>query len=166
MFPNVGVVALAALVPMIIGFLYYHPKILGTAWMNASGMTEEKMKGGNMPLIFGLSLVLSFLLGLILFNSVVHQSHFYSIFAGSEGFLVDGSEIMDEINAFMTKHGNKFRTFKHGALHGTIMGVLFALPIMATNALFERKSAKYIFINAGYWIITLGLMGGVLCQWG
>jgi len=44
-------------------------------------------------------------------------------------------------------------------------GILFALPILATNAMFERKSFKYIAINAGYWIITIGLMGGVISQW-
>jgi len=40
-----------------------------------------------------------------------------------------------------------------------------ALPIIGTNALFERKSAKYIFINAGYWIVTLGVMGAIICGW-
>ncbi|HRN41812.1 MAG TPA: DUF1761 family protein [Vicingus sp.] len=30
--------------------------------------------------------------------------------------------------------------------------------------MFERKGFKYIAINSGYWIITLGLMGGVICQ--
>jgi hypothetical protein len=35
-----------------------------------------------------------------------------------------------------------------------------------TNGLFERKKVKYGFVNAGYWIITLSLMGGILFQWG
>ena len=47
----------------------------------------------------------------------------------------------------MADYGDAFRTFKHGALHGTIAGIFIALPIIGTNALFERKSAKYIFIN-------------------
>ena len=65
--------------------------------------------------------------------------------------------------AFMADYGGAFRTFKHGALHGTMAGVLIALPIIGTNALFDRKSAKYIFINAGYWIVTLAVMGAILC---
>jgi hypothetical protein len=40
------------------------------------------------------------------------------------------------------------------------------LPILATNALFERKGFKYIAINAAYWIITLAVMGGIICQFG
>ena len=35
--------------------------------------------------------------------------------------------------------------------------------VIGINALFERKGFKYIAINAGYWILCLGLMGGVLC---
>ena len=38
-----------------------------------------------------------------------------------------------------------------------------AIPIISTIALFERKSAKYIFVNAGYWIVTLAVMGSLLC---
>jgi hypothetical protein len=45
-------------------------------------------------------------------------------------------------------------------------GIFIALPILATQAMFERKSLKYVLINAGYWIITLALMGGIVCQWG
>lgn len=63
----------------------------------------------------------------------------------------------------MDKYGNNFRTFKHGAFHGTIGGFFFATPVLCINALFERKSFIYIAINAGYWIITLALMGGVIC---
>jgi len=64
MLPNLGVVALVALIPLIMGFLYYNPKTLGTAWMKASGVNEDTMKGANMPLIFGASLLLSFLIGM------------------------------------------------------------------------------------------------------
>jgi len=31
----------AALSTFVVGFVYYHPKVLGTAWMNAEGLTEE-----------------------------------------------------------------------------------------------------------------------------
>ena len=58
---NMLAVLVAAFVPMLIGFIWYHPKVLGTAWMNAAGLSEEQLKsGGNMALIFILSLVFSF----------------------------------------------------------------------------------------------------------
>jgi hypothetical protein len=31
--------------------------------------------------------------------------------------------------------------------------------------MFEKKSVKYVAINAGYWIVTLAIMGGIICQW-
>lgn len=64
----------------------------------------------------------------------------------------------------MATYGNDFRTFKHGALHGTITGIGLALPIVAVNAMFERRGFKYIAVTAGYWILCLILMGGFLCQ--
>lgn len=154
----------AALIPMVIGFIWYNPKTLGTAWMEASGMTEEKMKGANMAIIFGLSYVFSLLIGLILNTIVIHQFHFFSILLNEPGLTEAGSEMNNFVTNFMEKYGTNFRTFKHGAFHGTIAGVLFALPLIGTNALFERKGFKYIAINAGYWIISLALMGGVICQ--
>ena len=61
---------------------------------------------------------------------------------------------------------DSFRTFKHGALHGCVGGFTIALPVLGINAMFERKGFKYVAINAGYLIVTIGLMGGILCQWG
>jgi hypothetical protein len=31
MMPNLAIIALAALIPLVVGFIWYHPKILGTA---------------------------------------------------------------------------------------------------------------------------------------
>lgn len=155
----------AAVIPTITGMIWYNPKVMGKVWMEASGMTEEKIQGGNMPLIFGISFVMAFLLAVEMNFVVVHQNHFYSILMGDPSLMVEGSELNMFAADFMEKYGREFRTFKHGLFHGIVAGILFALPILATNALFERKSFKYIAVNAGYWIITIGLMGGVICQW-
>lgn len=160
---NFLVLLIAAVVPMIVGFIWYNPKTLGTAWMKAAEVSEDKMKGANMALIFVLSFVFAYLLAMAEQFMVIHQYHVYSIFQGDPTMSDPNSATSLMINDFMAKYGNNFRTFKHGALHGTIAGLFVALPIIGTNALFERKSFKYIFINAGYWTITLALMGGVIC---
>ena len=165
MIPNIGVIALAALVPMIMGFIYYNPKVVGTAWMKASGVTEEKMKGANMGVIFGVSLLLSFLLAFLVFPMVVHQSAMYSLMANEPGFGVEGSDTMNALNELMAQYGSNFRTFKHGAFHGVIIGLFVVFPIMGTNNLFERRPFKLTMINTGYWTITIALMGGIVCQW-
>lgn len=154
---------LAALIPMVIGFIWYHPKVFGKAWMAASGMTDEKMKSGKMALIFGLSYLLSLFVAVALVFATIHQTHFFSILADNPEIKDPTSDLSQFIKGFMEKYGENFRTFKHGAFHGTLFGILTAIPILGTNALFERKSAKYVFINGGYWIVTMALMGGVIC---
>lgn len=161
---NLVYIALAALVPMIVGFIYYNPKTLGTAWMNAAGMTEEKIKSGNMGVIFGVSFLFSFMLAFVLQPMVIHQFGVMSTLLNEQGFGDSNSAIGIYYNDFMTKYGQNFRTFKHGMLHGFILTLFFVMPVMGVNALFERKSFKYIFINVGFWAISLMLMGGILCQ--
>ena len=56
------VFALAALVPLVIGFIWYNPKVFGSAWIKATGLTEEQLMGGNMMLIFGITYLMSFLI--------------------------------------------------------------------------------------------------------
>jgi hypothetical protein len=60
---NFPVLLGAALIPTIVGFIYYNPKFgFGKAWMSASGVTEEMAAKGNMAIIIGVSLVLSVML--------------------------------------------------------------------------------------------------------
>ncbi len=159
------IILLTALVPMLTGFIWYHPKFMGNAWMLSAGLTEEKIKGGNMGMIFGLSFLFSVMLAMAMMGMVIHQNHIYSILIDEPGFADPNSEVGLYISAFMEKYGNNFRTFKHGALHGFLGGLFIAFPILATNAMFERKGWKYIWINTGYWVITLALMGGIICAY-
>ncbi|MEN9348443.1 MAG: hypothetical protein RLZZ77_1954 [Bacteroidota bacterium] len=161
---NPGVIALAALIPLVIGFIYYSPLLFANAWMKAAGVSPERPSGGRMALTFVLVYVCSFFIGFVLEFSVIHQFHVFSILQGEPDVMTTGSHTNQVLTSFMTEYGDRFRTFKHGALHGTIVGLLFVTPIIAVNALFERRSFKYIAIHAGYWIITLALMGGVICQ--
>ena len=163
---NFLAILVAALVPMIMGFIWYNPKVLGNAWMQASGLTEEKMKSANMAIIFGVSFILSLMLSFSLQFMVIHQYHIASAFFDYEKQIKDASTIEGSIyKSVMDLVGTGHRTFKHGLFHGIIGGFFVALPILAINSLFERKSFKYIAINAGYWIITMGIMGGILSAW-
>jgi hypothetical protein len=161
---NFLVLLISSLVPSLIGFIYYHPKVLGTIWMKESGLTEETLKGTNMPLVMFLSLLLGLFLASALNNIVIHQNNYYSILVNEPGFNVAGSEINTMFTDFIAKYGKNFRTFKHGVLHGSLSGFFIALPILGINALFERKSFKYIAIHTGYWMLTMGIMGGIICQ--
>ncbi len=160
---NLVTTAVAALMPLVMGFIWYGPMLFKNAWMKEVGFNDDSMKGANMALIFGLSYVLSFLMAFILQTVVIHQFGVSSTLMKSGESALSGVDLA-YFQDFMTTYGDRFRTFGHGALHGTMVGLFIALPIMGTNAMFERKSFKYVLINVGYWTITLALMGGILCQ--
>lgn len=158
---NFLAVLVAALVPMVLGFIWYGPMLFQKAWMRESGMTEEKMKGSNMGVIFGLSFVLALLLAFFVQFLAIHQTGVLSLIGGDP----TAEGVLPSFQAFMDDYGSDFRTFKHGVLHGAIAGIFFVFPIMATNGMFERKSWKLTFINVGYWTLALALMGGIVCAW-
>jgi hypothetical protein len=160
---NFMILAVAALVPLLVGFVWYHPKLFGTAWMSAAKLTEDDTRGFNMVKVFSLTYVLSFLAAMLVQSMVIHQYAIYSLLLNEPGFGEPGSEVMLFIDSVMEKYGNNFRTFGHGAIHGVITGIFFIMPVLAINAMFERKGFKYIAINTGFWTVSLVLMGGIIC---
>lgn len=162
---NFPVLFLAALLPLVLGFIWYNDKAFGAAWMKVNGLEKAKLKEGNMLMIFGFTYLFSFFIAMALNFMVIHQWHMYSILANEPGLKDPNSEVSMMIKGFMDKYGTNFRTFKHGSFHGTLAGLLFAFPLVAINALFERRGFKYIFIHAGYWVLTLALMGGIICAY-
>lgn len=148
----------AAVSALIIGVIWYHPKVMGTIWMQESGMTEEKIKGANLAKLFGMTFLFALMISLIINMLTIHQWGALGMIGG------DVKQALPSYTAFMNDYGMKFRTFKHGALHGFMSGVLLALPLIGTNALYERRSAKYILIHGGYWMVCFTVMGGILCS--
>ncbi len=130
---NVLSLVLATLTPTIVGTLFYSKLLFGKAWMNSIGMTDEQRKKANMPLIMGLSLIMSLLLSFFMLS--------FCNDIGQEG---------------------QFDNFGHGAWHGGFVAIVVVLPTFVLNALFEQKSWKNVLINVLYWFITLILMGGIL----
>jgi hypothetical protein len=157
-------ILVSAVVPLIIGFIWYNPKVFGNAWMRVSGVTEEKMKSGRLPIIFGVTYLMGLLISLALMSMVIHQAHIFSIFADVPGAQDPASEVGKYVSDFMTKYGTLYRTFKHGAFHGTLTTLFFVVPIITVVSLFERRGFKYIAIHGGYWMVTLAIMGGIICQ--
>ncbi len=72
-------VFVAALIPSVIRFVWYHPGLFGKAWIDAAGMTQEKPKWARTPVVRGLSVVFGFLIASILMPLVIYQIHVFSI---------------------------------------------------------------------------------------
>ncbi len=156
---NFLAILFAAFVPLVTGFIWYSPKVLGKMWMREAGLTGDKMKGANRGVIFIAAIILSFLMGFFLQMVTIHQFGAVGMVGG------DPDLAKPSFTAFMHDYGDAFRSFGHGALHSLIAGIFFVFPVIAINAIFERKSWKYIFINTGYWVITIVIMGGIICGW-
>ena len=149
---------LAALSTLVVGFIWYNPKVFGTIWMKEAGMTEEKMKGSNMIMIFGLSVLYAFFIAFVLQFVTIHQFGALGMVGG------DPTIAKPSYEAFMADYGTAFRTFKHGALHGFMTGLFMILPTIGTTALYERRSFKYVMITGGFWIVCFMIMGGIICM--
>ena len=156
---------ISSLIPIMVGFIWYHPRVFGKAWLKSIHSTEEDLKGRKMLLVFGLCYLFSLMLSIALMPMVIHQMHMFSVFANDATMKDPNSASSLYVKNFFDLYGTNFRTFKHGAFHGALASLFFALPVIGIIALFEKKSFKYVAIHTGYWLVTLALMGGVICNW-
>lgn len=157
----------SALIPLLVGTIYYNDRVFGKMWKRYAGVDDARLRQGNFPLILLFTLLLGFLLAGFLLPVVFHVMHVFSQTAPTGGVPVDvNSESYKDALAFFQKYGGNYRTFKHGALHGAIVTMTGIWPVIAINALFERRGWRYTAVHTGYWLITLILMGGVICAFG
>ena len=132
---NFLAVIAATLSTFVVGWLWYGP-LFGGAWITSVGMSEEQLKQGNMAKIFGFAFIFEFIMA---FNLAM-------FFYGSP----EGAEMM---------------TAGTGAFYGFLTGFGWIFFALAVNGLYEQKSWKYIFINGGYWSVSLTVMGLILGVW-
>lgn len=146
MMPEINYLAVlvAALVPMVMGALYYGP-IFGKTWLDSLGYTEEDFKGRNEAVVYGLALLMAFILSMSIKFTVelVHKD------VNADGELFFGS----------------FHTFGHGALHGAMLCLTIIAPVITSLGLFQKNTGKNIILNVVYWTITCAIMGGILDVW-
>jgi hypothetical protein len=138
---NFIAVAVAALIPMIVGFVYYHPAVLGGPWMKANGFTLESVGKGPNPILYVVALGFSFLLSMFVCVNVTGP----------------GQDVAPD--------GHSYVTFQHGLAHGLMISLLVVLPILGTMSIFERRGWGWVFTNWGYWYVTLSIMAGILSAW-
>lgn len=161
---NLYILFIAAIVPMFIGFFWYGP-IFGNTWMKEMNFTKESLEGQNMAKILIMSYIFSLLIAFFLQFIVIHQMGVFQTLINEPGFNKQTGQAFTYFQNFVGTYGDRFRTFQHGAIHGVMSGLFFVLPVLSIIAMFEKKSAKYVVINAGYWIVTLAIMGGIICEW-
>lgn len=96
------------------------------------------------------------------FITTVHGTHVLSMTGPNVEAMKSGTA-----QAFMQEYGGNFITWQHGISHGLIICLMFfVVPILGYAVIFERKSFKYLLVNAGFWGISLTIMAAVISKWG
>ena len=162
MTPNVLVVIATAIIPIILGMLYYNPALAGNAWLKEAGMTEDQMKENQKPLKFLLGFICNVLLAFGLFTLVTHEFSILGLVGGNEELLKPGTTG----GAFLAEYGGNYARFSHGVVHGLFASVLLAIPFIGHQVLWSGKSFKYFLMDFVFWTICIVLMSGVIAQWG
>jgi len=157
---NLYMIFLAALIPFLLGAVWYGP-LFEKPWMKVNGFTEEHLKKGNMAIIFGVSYLFCVMFSMMMSSFAIHQTSVTGLMVPE--ISQAGSAIHTDMVEFMNKYGDRHRTFSHGAVHGLFFSIFIALPIIGVTALFERRSWKYILIHWGYWALSSVLISGLLC---
>lgn len=130
-------VLVAGVSAFVLGGVWYSPALFGNAWMRENNFTVDTVKQGNKAKIFGWSFVLSLIMA-----------------ANLAMFLADPA-------------GENCGP-KTDIVWGLTAGLLAGLWVfcgLATVALFELRTWRYIFINGGYCLVALGLMGAIIGAW-
>jgi len=86
---------------------------------------------------------------------------------GNKGKIFGWSLVLSliiSVNLAMFLNNTPGINLSSGAVYGVLTGIWIFCGI-AIVGLFEHKSARYIFINGGYMLIALTLMGAIIGVW-
>lgn len=160
---NFYILPISALVPLIIGYIWYQPNVFGNKLATTTGATIESIQLpksiGKIALIYLFSLLLSYIMTLV----SVHQIGVFQLFFMDASFADTSSEFRTFTNDFLAKYGTRHKTFGHGMVHGAEASFFFSLAILGISALLTGKSLKSIWVHVGFWVVCCSLMAGINC---
>ncbi len=132
---NYMAVIVAAIVNMVLGFLWYGP-LFGKPWMKMMGYSKEDMekakKSGMMPKLYAITAVGALVMAYVL-------AHFVQL--GSSATAMDG------------------------AMVGFWVWLGFIATTTLSSVLWERKPWSLYALNNGYYLVLLLINGALLTVW-
>ncbi|OGG50902.1 hypothetical protein A2704_05970 [Candidatus Kaiserbacteria bacterium RIFCSPHIGHO2_01_FULL_54_36b] len=122
----------AGVANVIIGWIWYHPKVFGTTWMRLSNITPEMAERGKkkMPV----SIIVSIIAAMIM--------------AWAMNYIGIAFQIYDWVGAVFEL-----------ALWSWLG---FVVPVMLGSVLWEQRPLKLYFINVFYWLVSFIVMALIL----
>lgn len=132
---NLLAVIVVAIVSMVIAMLWYSPLLFGKAWMRLIGMSQEQLDRAKER---GMGKIY-----LVAFIATLITSY----------LLAYAIDIVEAVS------------FSTGAQTGFWLWLGFIAPILLNSVLREQKRVKLYVINVLYYLVSLGVMGGILAVW-
>lgn len=133
---NWTAVIAAGIANMAIGFAWYSDSVFGKQWRKLSGISSGKPTQNEMVKMMVLGLGSALIMAWILTHSTV--------FAGS--YLGTSGVMLGLATGFWNWFG-------------------FMVPLLISSYLYEKKPLKLVFINAGYWLVSILAMGVIIALW-
>jgi Protein of unknown function (DUF1761) len=130
-------VLVAAISAFVIGGIWYSPGLFDNAWIKHNNFIQEEIKKGYKGKILGFSLIFTLLMAV-------------------------------NLAMFLQDRKSADCGPKTGITWGMIAGFLagiWTFCAIAIHSLFELKSWRVIFINGGYTVVALVLMGAIIGAW-
>ncbi len=135
---NYLAVLVAAIAGMVIGALWYSPVLFAKPWMKALGKSESDME--SMRKGAGKGYAVSMLGALVLAYVLVHFIYYVKSATGTTGLGV-------------------------GLSTGFWAWLGFEVTSHISSVVFEGRSIKLYYINMGYHLVELLVMGAILASW-
>ncbi len=134
---NWAAYAVAVVAQMVIGFIWFHPSVMGKMWAKANGISIDDMKPSNPGMTYGLTILYTLLFTMFLTVNV----------------LGPGQEDV------------KYHTFQHGVAHAVALTLMIMIPVIGTPMLYEKRSWGWFIVHVGYWFLRMAVAMGILSLW-
>ena len=128
-------VLVSGITAMVIGAVWYHPKVFGTEWMSLAGLSKADLEGAKRR-------------GMV--------TAMLAAFAGSLLMM----SVMDQILAF----SGAVSLLQAGTI-GFLVWLGFIAPVLLGSVLWENKPLKLCFINAVQYLIALIIGAAIIVMW-
>ncbi|MEO8637961.1 MAG: DUF1761 domain-containing protein [Candidatus Taylorbacteria bacterium] len=129
-------IIVAAIINMALGFFWYSQILFGKKWMTLMGVKEVDMKKGMSSNDMWKNYGLTFV-------GAVITAFVLSLFA----------------------YYKSADTLLEGALLGALLWIGLVIPTSLSGVLFEKKPVNLYFINMGFYLVSLIVMGGIVAVW-
>ncbi len=163
---NFLLITVVALIPLVLGVLWFHPTLGGRIWRSNTTTAEQPLVHSFSVLQWLTFYLLSCLIAFALLGFVNHQLSIMQLFSTASDFGDTDSPSRAAFTQVLDLVGNRHLSFGHGAFHGFFGSIVFVVPILAHSSMRERRGFRPVLLYWVYWASVMTLVGGILGQWG